>query len=470
MQKSRLRQDNLFWKRVLFTSVPLIILFAVFARWVLLRAPKDPLAVLAATVSAFLFALIGIRFIPQWMSAWSRASWLPVRPQEGLRSGRRSRLHPVLQLILALVLFRAVLFVLAYIFELRRAGYTGGLLENLGIWNQLGTDSRHYLNIAENGYVAAGDDRLLIVFLPFYPILVRIFNYVFQNYLVSGLLVSNLCWVAAAYLFYELALLDTGRRGAMRALKYLCILPASFFFSAPMSDSLFLLLSVLCVYSVRKNLYPLAGIAGFFAAFTRMPGILLFAPACFELVGVIVRERPDHRRDGKWKWKTAGKAFSLLLIPCGFLLYLYVNYCVTGNAFTFLTYQSEQWHQQMGWFFASAATITHSAATTFSENASMLWGLWIPNIVYLIASLGIVAAGQNKLRASNVAYFIAYYAVCMGATWLLSAPRYLTAAFPLALALGAITEKKWADRLATVVCVFLLVLYLAAFVNQWYVY
>ena len=88
----------------------------------------------------------------------------------------------------------------------------------------------------------------------------------------------------------------------------------------------------------------------------------------------------------------------------------------------------------------------------------------------ILASLGIVLAAQQKLRASNVAYFIAYYAVCMGATWLLSAPRYLTAAYPLALALGALTEKKWADRLATGVCILLFVLYLIAFVNQWYVY
>ena len=49
-------------------------------------------------------------------------------------------------------------------------------------------------------------------------------------------------------------------------------------------------------------------------------------------------------------------------------------------------------------------------------------------------------------------------------------PRYLTAAYPLALALGALTQKKWADRLATVVCVVLFVLYLIAFVLQWYVY
>ncbi|MEN6562239.1 MAG: hypothetical protein ABFD11_01705 [Christensenella sp.] len=474
MRLNSTQEEITFWKRVLFTSVPLIVLFSAFAEWVLTSAPKNPLAVFAAAIVAFLFALAGIRFIPQWMAAWSKKPWLPERPEEGRRSARKSRMHPILQLVLYLALFRVFLFLLAYLISLLQAGYTGGLFDHLDLWNQLGTDSQHYQNIAEHGYVNTGDDRLLIVFFPLYPALVRAFAAVFRNYLVSGLLVSNLCWVGAAYLFYELALLDTDRKSALRALKYLCILPASFLFSAPLSDSLFLLLSVACVYAARKRLYPLAGVFGFLAAFTRMPGILVLVPVLFELVGEIIRERVLHLgrkpADLRWKRKTAANLLSLLLIPAGFLAYLYINDRVTGNALMFLTYQREHWHQQLGWFFCSMATIVQNATTNFSDNTQMLWGLWIPSIVSLLASLGIVTAAQNKLRASNVAYFLAYYAVCMGATWLLSAPRYLTAAYPLALALGALTQKKWVDRLATAICIVLFVLYLIAFVNQWYVY
>ena len=470
MQNSTNKQNLWFWKRVLFTSVPLILLFAAFAEWVLTDAPRDPLAILAAVLSAFLFALLGIRFVPQWMVAWSKKPWLPVRAQEGKRSARKQRMHPIVQLVCYLALFRLLLFVLAYALSLAEKTYTGGLLDSLGLWNQLGTDSQHYLNIAQNGYVSTGDDRLLIVFFPLYPLLIRGVHFIIQNYLVSGLVVSNLCWVFAAYLLYELALLDTDKKGALRVLKYLCILPASFLFSAPLSDSLFLLLSVACVYAVRKNIYPVAGIIGFLAAFTRLPGILLFAPACFELVGTIIHERPLQGRDSRWRLKMTGNALSLLLIPAGLLVYLYINYRVTGSATMFLTYQRENWHQQLGWFFSTMATQVSNATGSFSDNIPMLWGLWIPNFIYLAGSLGIVIAAQNKLRASNVAYFIAYYAVCMGATWLLSAPRYLTAAYPLALALGAVTEKKAVDRIATIVCIVLFVLYLLAYVNQWYVY
>ncbi len=474
MRTHSTKDEITFWKRVLFTSVPLIVLFSAFAEWVLTSAPKNPLAVFAAAAIAFLFSLTGIRFIPQWMAAWSRKPWLPERPEIGRRSARSKRMHPMLQLLLCLALFRVFLFVLAYLISLFQQGYTGGLFENLGIWNQLGTDSQHYLNIAERGYVNTGDDRLLIVFFPLYPALVRAVAAVVGNYFTSGLFVSNICWIFAAYLFYELALLDTDRRSALRSLKYLCILPASFLFSAPLSDSLFLLLSVASVYAVRKKLYPLAGAVGFLAAFTRMPGILLVVPFLFELVGEIIREQPLHQSakpsDRRWRLKMVGNALSVLLIPAGLLAYFYVNFRVTGNALMFLTYQSEHWHQQLGWFFGSTATIVNNATANFADNTAMLWGLWIPSIVFLFGSISLVTAAQNKLRASNVAYFLTYFAVCMGATWLLSAPRYLTAAYPLALALGALTQKKWADRLATIVCLVLFVLYLIAFVFQWYVY
>ena len=205
-----------------------------------------------------------------------------------------------------------------------------------------------------------------------------------------------------------------------------------------------------------------------------MPGILLVVPVVFELVGEIIRERPLHRSakpaDRRWRLSMAGNALSVLLIPAGLLAYFYVNYRVSGNTLMFLTYQRDHWHQQLGWFFGSTATIVNNATTNFADNLSMLWGLWIPSILFLFGSISLVTAAQNKLRASNVAYFLAYFAVCMGATWLLSAPRYLTAAYPLALALGALTQKRWADRLATIICLVLFVLYLIAFVFQWYVY
>ena len=50
--------------------------------------------------------------------------------------------------------------------------------------------------------------------------------------------------------------------------------------------------------------------------------------------------------------------------------------------------------------------------------------------------------GARRLRASYTAWAIAYYVIAIGATWLLSAPRYMLCLPPLVLSLTACTERR----------------------------
>src|SRR5262249_49280601 len=72
----------------------------------------------------------------------------------------------------------------------------------LEIWNEW--DAVHYLNLAKNGYVAAGDARVSLVFFPLYPWLVRLMAFVVRDYLVAALIVSGLASIAAALLLKRL--------------------------------------------------------------------------------------------------------------------------------------------------------------------------------------------------------------------------------------------------------------------------
>ena len=76
----------------------------------------------------------------------------------------------------------------------------------------------------------------------------------------------------------------------------------------------------------------------------------------------------------------------------------------------------------------------------------------------------------KKLRPGYTAWFIGYYAVAYGATWLLSGPRYLIALIPVPLAMALVTRKKAADAVLTVCCCFLAVLYFIAFILRWQVW
>ncbi len=468
----RVRENDAYvWKRVLFTAVPTILLLVFFARWVMIRTPGHVESLFAAALSVFLFVLLGVRFIPRWMEAWSGLPEMDVHARDGKRTGRKRRMHPFFPIVGVMLAFRLGLFIAAYLMTQAENGYTGGIFDHLDIWNGVSLDSRHYLNIAKNWYQPTGDDRLLLVFFPFYPIVVRLFTYVFRSFLASGLFVSNMCAVFSGYLLYELALLDMDRSTAMRSVRYYCLLPASLLLSAPMSDALFLLLSLGTMLLARKKRYLPACVLGFFAAFTRLLGVALFAPVCFELVADIVREKKQGARGREFVVSCVGRCLSLLLIPAGLGLYLLINRSVSGNAFQFLLYQKENWDQSLGWFFASAATQCDQAIETLAKgNIAQFSGLWVPNIAFLLGSLAVMAGMCNKLRPSYVAYFILYYALGMGASWLLSAPRYLVAAFPLLLGMGALTKKSWVDALATCFCFAGLVFYLYAFIQRWNVY
>ena len=103
-------------------------------------------------------------------------------------------------------------------------------------------------------------------------------------------------------------------------------------------------------------------------------------------------------------------------------------------------------------------------------NVSEAIGLWGPNLAYLFGSLAILIPAVPRLRSSYTAYFLLYFALAAGSTGLLSAPRILTAAFPLPLALACASGKRWADLLLTLLCLGGLAVYLYAGVMQWHVF
>lgn len=422
----------------------------------------------AALLVLFLFCLI-----PFVSSAWGALTkTAPPSPDArlGARSLRRERRHPWAQIVMFMLLTRLLLYVAAYaIYCLAQDNYPGGILDTLRtVW--LRSDSPSYLGISERWYVTVGDPRFHIVFFPFYPVVMALFNPVTNSSFASAMIISNLSAIAAAILAYEVAAIDMKRADALRAMKYLFILPAAFFFAAPMTESLFLVLTLACVYFVRKKRYLFGCLFGALAGFTRSVGGLLLVFAAFEWLADLLADRRASTLRTNAKTHVL-RFLCLLIVPLGLTGYLYINYAVTGDALTFMKYQSEHWGQGFGYFFESAATqVEHLVYSVNAGEVNKALGLWIPNLLYTFASLGIMTAAAKKLRPSYTAFFLAYFIVACGATWLLSSPRYLTAAFPLAFAVALITDTKKKDATATLVSLALLLAYLGMYANGQYVY
>ena len=160
-----------------------------------------------------------------------------------------------------------------------------------------------------------------------------------------------------------------------------------------------------------------------------------------------------------------------LLVPLGFAAYCYINWRVSGNPFQFLIYQREHWNQRTGLFFSTAAYQTDYLLRCLrSGNRRDALGLWLPNLIACFSALILLAKAAPKLRASQTAWFLAYYIIAVGATWLLSAPRYLLVLLPVPLALAQCTRARTAGRVLTALSALASLGYLAAFALRWQVW
>lgn len=117
-----------------------------------------------------------------------------------------------------------------YIDEILKAT---GLPDFLWKWGNF--DGVHYLYLSQHSYSADG----LHVFFPVYPILIKLVTFVTGNPLVSALVVSNLAFLIAICLFYDLVKTNFSEKIARWSCLFLVSFPTSFFFGAVYTESLF---------------------------------------------------------------------------------------------------------------------------------------------------------------------------------------------------------------------------------------
>ena len=441
----------------------------VFVLWA--RTNSDSvLGLCGAALCLFLFTALMVQLVSPLFRFYAQPDLTLADDALGPRSLRFSFRHPWVKIAVAVLLLRVALYVIAYAVSNHVQGYSGGIFETLrALWVR--TDAPHYLGLAQNGYVTEGDPRFHIVFFPLYPLLVRGMWYIVRDWFAAAMVLNNILSVAGAIAFYELAALDFSRKDAFRALRYLLIFPAAFFFGAPMTESLFVLLSVMALYFARKRQFLPACVMGGLAALSRLPGVLLAAPIAMECLADIrtgYLEQPDWRK--VWQ-KVIRYGLCLLIVPLGVGIYFYINYAVTGDAFTFLRYQREHWYQSLTWFFSPASYIPQYLANALAQgDLRTALGLYLPNLAAMFLSLLVMFFGVKRLRPSYTVYFLLCFVTLIGGTWLISAPRYLASAFPLALSMVFGTRNKTVDVLLSVFYGVLLVVFMGMFVVGYPIY
>lgn len=290
-------------------------------------------------------------------------------------------------------------------------------------------DGPHYLYLAQYGYTNQGDPANFIVFFPLYPLLVRLITFNFDYVNLSGLIVSNVASIVAVIYLFKLAKLDYTDSVAKKAVLFLCVFPTAYFISAPFTEGLFLALVIASLYYARNANWPVAGVLAFLSALTRIGGLVLMPALIVEYF---------HQKG--WKFKAPDLKLLYSVLPAlGFLVYLGINYQVTGSFFTFMTIQREHFYETLNPLSGLIGALNWPSHSTFPDSITIGYAQVI------FASLGLVmviAALKLKLRPSYQVYMLLTWMITVSTSFWISVPRYVLTMFPLFLVLALASTKK----------------------------
>ncbi len=309
----------------------------------------------------------------------------------------------------------------------------------LELWERW--DAWHYVRLVElgyDGYIENGQ-HLFLVFFPLYVWVVRLVKLVVGNTLLSGLLVSWLCYAGGCVYLYKLAALDYGPSVARRTVLYLSIFPYAFFFGGVMTEGLFLLTTCAALWHIRNHRWLSAGIWGALAALTRMHGLLLIGVMGAELCQAEQVFTPGGRTVGARVWAVIRRAPALLLPAVGTLAYLLLNFWVDGDPFAFTVHQ-EHWSQGFLWISQTLKYLVQNALSY--PDAVIRWELWVPEVLLLPLFFALLWWAARRCRSSYTLYAYVTLVLDYSLSWLLSAGRYLSCASPFFLFAALLTEGK----------------------------
>jgi Gpi18-like mannosyltransferase len=299
-------------------------------------------------------------------------------------------------------------------------------------------DAWYYRQIAATGYEPPTSDakpKNTWAFFPLYPFFLKALGGTSDVFWTLAVFVSNAALLGALFAIAAASrAMGASDDDTERAVWYVALFPTSYFFSLPMTESLFLFLSAAAFLAAARQRWPVAGILGALAAATRVIGICLL-PALLLL--------PLQRRQ-----RLSTQQLWLLAIPLSLLAFVAYLYIHTGDPLAFV-------HAQTLWGRSTAPRF----GMTFPNSGLAVSKPW--NFVALnaaAATLMIVAGFWFLVRRqwSYAAYTLLSAVVPLSSGSLQSMARYALVDFPLFYWLSAVGRTPARDRALTTAFVILL--------------
>jgi hypothetical protein len=320
-------------------------------------------------------------------------------------------------------------------------------------------DALWFLRVATLGY-ADGDGSA--AFFPLYPLLIRGLSLVLGGHpLAAAILISNAAFFGALVVFYLLTESEYDEATARRAVLYLALFPTAFFFLAPYSESLFLLLAVSSLAAARRRRWAVAGVAGALASATRSVGVLLPLPLAVEAI-----QRWRERRENP-----VGPLLWSAVAVLGAALYLLFWFGKSGDMLAPLQQQATWQRQPM----APWETIASGTREAFRWPGVYPGGYHL--LDWLVVVPGLAAAAWLAVRARPAFSVYAWVSLLAPLTLVfpgrpfMSLPRFLLAIFPLFWAPAILSRgRRWVHETTVAVFAGGLGVMTVLFVDRYYVF
>ena len=124
-----------------------------------------------------------------------------------------------------------------------------------------------------------------MAFFPLYPLLIKLFSYLFGFKLAAYFINSLALWGVIVGLF-KLVKIDFKENLAWRTIFYLLLFPTAVFLTAFYTESLFLFFTVWSFYFARRQKWKFAGGVSFFATLTRIEGLAVVVFLLYEYLAL----------------------------------------------------------------------------------------------------------------------------------------------------------------------------------------
>jgi hypothetical protein len=321
----------------------------------------------------------------------------------------------------------------------------------LEIWNRW--DALHYQALAQFGYDAKSAFRL--DFYPFFPWCVRMLAWLTRDYLFSAFIVSGVASLFAAVLLRRLVARDYSSETALRTVWFLSIFPTAYFLHIGYTESLFLAVALGSFLAARNQRWLLAGVLGALCWMTRPTGMIVGFSLAIEAA---YQWWQTKRFDWRWLW--------IALVPLGFGVFLFINWSVTGDAFTFLQIRKSVFIITSAWPWIG---IREAYRNFYREpNQAEMVGVQ----EFLFVALGFICAVLSwiKLRPSYATWITGIWLLFSSATFIQSAPRHSVTMFPIFILFALAAANRFWSAVITIWSLLFLSLFASLFVRGWWAF